>query len=103
MAEESKLAEKYENATKFSEEEMEVVKEIQQKYVDVQHKLGQLSVARIRLVQQLEALDNSESELKQSFVETQKSEKEFISSITEKYGDGVLNPTTGEYNTNSQK
>ena len=75
MAEESKLAEKYENATKFSEEEMKVVKEIQQKYVDVQHKLGQLSVARIRLVQQLEALDNSESELKQSFVETQSLKK----------------------------
>ena len=101
MAEESKLAEKYENATKFSEEEMEVVKEIQQKYVDVQHKLGQLSVARIRLVQQLETLDKSEHELKQSFIDTQKSEKEFISSITEKYGDGVLNPTTGEYSKNS--
>ena len=32
MAEESKLAEKYEESTKFSEDEMKVVKEIQQKY-----------------------------------------------------------------------
>ena len=70
MAEESKLAEKLKDSTKFSEEEMKTVKEIQQRYVDVQHKLGQLSVE----------------------------ETDFIKSITEKYGDGVLNPETGEYN-----
>ena len=101
MAEESKLAEKLKDSTKFSEEEMKTVKEIQQRYVDVQHKLGQLSVAEIRLNQQLDALNISRSELNDSFRKTQKEEKDFIKVVTEKYGDGILNPETGEYNIKS--
>ena len=83
---------------KFSEEEMKTVKEIQQKYVDIQHKLGQLSVAEIRLSQQMDSLQISRDELNQQFIKTQSDEKEFIKSITEKYGDGILDPKTGEYN-----
>jgi uncharacterized protein (DUF3084 family) len=98
MAEESKLAQKMEDSTKFTEEEMKTVKEIQKNYVDVQHKLGQLSVAEIRLNQQLDALNISRSELNDSFLQTQKEEKDFIKIVTEKYGDGVLNPETGQYN-----
>ena len=71
---------------------------IQQTYVDVQHKLGQLSVAEIRLEQQLDALNSSREDLNQQFIDTQNSEKEFIKQITDKYGDGVLDPKTGNYN-----
>ena len=98
MAEESKLAQKMEESTKFTEEEMKTVKEIQKNYVDIQHKLGQLSVAEIRLNQQLDALNISRSELNDSFRKTQKEEKDFIKVVTEKYGDGILDPKTGEYN-----
>jgi len=98
MADESKLADKYENSKKFTEEEMESVKKIQKEYVDIQHKLGQLSVAEIRLSQQMDSLQISRDELNQQFIKTQSDEKEFIKSITEKYGDGILDPKTGEYN-----
>ena len=101
MAEESKLAQKMEESTKFTEEEMKTVKEIQKNYVDIQHKLGQLSVAEIRWNQQLDALNISRSELNDSFRKTQKEEKDFIKVVTEKYGDGILNPETGEYNIKS--
>ena len=101
MADESKLADKLENSNKFTEEEMDKVKEIQQTYVDVQHKLGQLSVAEIRLNQQMDALNISRSELNEKFIQTQKVEKDFIKIITEKYGDGILDPKTGEYNPKS--
>ena len=101
MAEESKLAQKMEESTKFTEEERKTVKEIQKNYVDIQHKLGQLSVAEIRLNQQLDALNISRSELNDSFRKTQKEEKDFIKVVTEKYGDGILNPETGEYNIKS--
>ena len=80
---------------------MDKVKEIQQTYVDVQHKLGQLSVAEIRLNQQMDALNISRSELNEKFIQTQKVEKDFIKIITEKYGDGILDPKTGEYNPKS--
>ncbi len=89
--------------TKFSTDEMKIVKEIQQKYVDTQHKLGQISVAEIRLQQQMDALMETRQELNESFIKTQEEEKEFISKITEKYGDGVLNPETGIYNPKIEK
>ena len=38
MPEESKLAEKLENATKFSEEELKTVKEIQDEYISLGRK-----------------------------------------------------------------
>ena len=100
MAEKSKLADKYEESTKFSEEEMEVVKGIQQKYIDIQQKFGQISIAEIRLQQQLNSLNERRDELNVGFVDVQTKEKEFITSVTEKYGDGVLDPQTGAYNQN---
>ena len=66
---------------KFSEEEMKTVKDIQQRYVDIQHKLGQLSVAEIRLNQQMDALGSTREELNQNFLDTQTEEKGFISQI----------------------
>ena len=84
--------------TKFSAEELQKVKAIQQNYVEIQHSLGQVSVARIRLDQQNEALETKEAELSQRFKDAQQEEKDFIAAVTEKYGDGVLNPETGIYN-----
>ena len=89
-----KLEEK-ETEVKFTEEEMTKIKEIQQTYVDVQQSLGQLSVAKIRLGQQLNSLNEREGELKNKFTETQKGEQEFIGEVTKKYGDGNLDPQTG--------
>ena len=78
---------------KFTEEELKKVKEIQQTYIDVQQNLGQVSVTKMRLEQQLESLDNNEEELK----------SKFIGKITEKYGDWTLNPETGTFMPNKSK
>ena len=96
------MSEKNTSEEKFTAEELKKVKEIQQTYVDIQHKLGQISVARIRLEQQSHSLDERQGELENQFKETQTNEKDFISAITEKYGDGVLNPETGTYNKTEQ-
>ena len=84
--------------TKFSAEELKKVKAIQQNYVEIQHSLGQVSVARIRLEQQSEALESKEAELSKRFKDAQQEEKDFIAAVTENYGDVVLNPETGIYN-----
>ena len=84
--------------TQFTDDEMKTVKEIQSRYVDVQHKLGQVSVTRIRVEQQLDALDQREEELSRNYIQTQTDEKDFITEVTKKYGDGVLDPNTGVYN-----
>ena len=88
--------------SKFSKEELDQVKEIQQSYIDVQHKIGQLGVAKIRLEQQSNAITEQENTLTTNFSKIQTDEKAFISAITEKYGDGVLDPKTGIYNKNNK-
>ena len=94
---ESKLVEKYENATKFSEEELKQVKEIQDGYFDVQSRLGQVAVAKIRLEKQFNELEEHENNLHKRFNELQETERKFLDSVTEKYGQGTLNPDTGEF------
>jgi VIT1/CCC1 family predicted Fe2+/Mn2+ transporter len=97
MSEESKLAEKLENSKKFSEEEMEELKNIQDGYLEVQNNLGQAKISLIRLEQQRENLLNHQDNLQNNFFEIQQKEKDFIEKVTEKYGDGELNPNTGEF------
>ena len=82
---------------KFTDDEMKKIKQFQESYVTIQQNLGQLSIAELRLNQQLESLSKSENELKGKFVETQKSEQLFIQEITKKYGDGTLDPNSGTF------
>ncbi len=105
MPEDSKIAEKYKESTeetKFTPEELETIKGIQQEYFDTQSKLGQLSVARIRLDNQASYLDNTENDLRNSWFETQKKEQDFMSEMNKKYGDGTLNASTGEFTKDSK-
>jgi predicted nuclease with TOPRIM domain len=100
MTEESKLAQKYEDATKFTKDEMSELKEIQTSYMEVQNNLGQLSVAKLRLEMQIESLSNAEMELKSKFNEIQEKEQKFVDGVTKKYGDGTLDPESGTFTSN---
>ena len=97
MAEESKLADKYEKATKFTEEEITKIKDIQKKFVGIQNAFGGLQVNQIRLQQQLEANIKATDQLRDKFIELQNSEQDLITKLNEKYGDGTLNPETGDF------
>ena len=93
MPEESKLADKLENKTKFTEEELTQVQNIQRSYANVQNQFGQLKLAQIRL-------DNDEIALEEALKSVQEEEKKFLDGITEKYGEGSLNPETGVFTSN---
>ena len=84
-------------SVKFTDEEMKELKQIQESYVEVQNNLGQTQVSILRLEQQRENLFNYENSLKEKFFKVQEDEKKFIEKVTEKYGDGELNPNTGEF------
>ena len=103
MAEESKLAKKYAEVTKFEKEELETIKKLQDEYVDVQSKFGQLSVQRIRLNQQLENVSQLESDLSNRYISAQKSENEFMKKLNDKYGEGTYNPEKNEFVSNKSK
>ena len=85
---------------KFTEEELNKVKEIQESYFDVQNQFGQLSLARLRTEQQLEVFDTNEDNLRKQFSKIQDDEKTFLDGITEKYGEGSLDPDTGVFTSN---
>ena len=87
--------------TKFTEEELKQVKEIQDNYFDIQNQFGQLSLAKLRAEQQLEVFDTNENNLKEKFIKIQTNEKTFLTGITEKYGEGSLDPETGVFTPNN--
>jgi len=75
---------------KFNEEELKQVQEIQNNYISIQNQFGQLKLAQINL-------DDKEIELETNLKNLQKTEKKFLDSTTEKYGQGTLNPETGVF------
>ena len=102
----SKLEEKYLNKdenTKFSEEEMNKLKELQSNFWKIHSTFGQLSLAKIRLNQQLEEIDKMEETNRQNYFDHQSTEKDFVDSITKKYGEATLDPSTGAFISNPQK
>ena len=80
---------------KFSEEEMGELTDIQHNYIKVQNEFGQVNVTKLRLQQQLDNVITFEDDIKKRFIETQSKEKEFVSKITEIYGDGQLDTESG--------
>ena len=97
MPEESKLVQKLEESqkeAKFSEEDLKQVQEIQKSYMNIQNSFGQIKMARLRL-------DQQELDLGNTLKEIQNKEKKFLDGITEKYGEGSLNPETGVFTPNN--
>ena len=59
-----------------------------------------MHIARLRLEEQLISLDKSTNDIQEQFKKTTEEEKEFLNKITEKYGDGSLNPDTSVFTPN---
>ena len=81
---------------KFTEEELKQVQDIQRSYQSVQNQFGQLKLAQIRL-------DEQEIELENSLKSIQSEETKFLEGITNKYGQGSLNPETGVFTPTENK
>ena len=96
MSEDSNLAKKLEEKNKFTEDELKQVQNIQLSYQNIQNQFGQLKMAQIRL-------DEQEIELEETLKNIQSKEKKFLDGITEKYGEGTLNPETGEFTPTKSK
>jgi predicted nucleic acid-binding Zn-ribbon protein len=59
--------------------------------------LGQLSVQRILLNQQDEALGARMTEVEQEYQSVQQEERDLVAKLNEKYGPGQLDPATGVF------
>ena len=86
---------------KFTEEEMKSLRDLQDSYTQKQAELGQVSVQRILLNQQLDDLNKRESDLQAKYVEIQQQEQDLVKKLNEKYGPGQLDPESGVFTPNN--
>ena len=87
---------------KFTDEEMKTLRGLQDSYTEKQSELGQLSVQRILLNQQLDALDERQTFLENEYKKIQQKETDFVKTLNNKYGQGQLDPDTGVFTPNKQ-
>ena len=83
--------------TKFSEEELKSLQDLQNSYQQKQLQFGQLRVQRLLLQQQIDGLDNAETQLEAEYGEIQQTERNLVKSLNEKYGPGNLDPASGVF------
>lgn len=77
-------------STKFTEEEMEKIKEFKGLYDTMTIRMGQVSVERM-------VLDKTENDIKTKWNETLDSERKFVDSLSKKYGQGSIDLDTGVF------
>ena len=75
---------------KFTEEELKSLGDLQQSYQRITNSYGQIALAKHNLEEQ-------EAAVKSEFENTRQQEQKLLTSITEKYGPGQLNPQTGVF------
>jgi|TARA_Y100000588_G_C13705679_1_gene690575 predicted nuclease with TOPRIM domain len=83
--------------TKFSEEELKSLQDLQTSYQQKQLQFGQLEVQRLLVNQQLEQLDNAKTKLEVEYAEVQETERKLVADLNKKYGPGNLDPATGVF------
>ena len=93
MAEQTKVVDEI----KFSEDELTSLSNLQAGYQEKQTLLGQLSVQRILIDQQSEALEARLTEVQTEYEGVQQQERDLVKQLNEKYGPGSLNPETGVF------
>ena len=95
MAKETKVVESSE--VKFSDEELQLLQQLQNGYQEKQAMLGQLSVQRIIMNQQIDTLETRQTELETEYAAVQQEERDLVQKLNEKYGPGQLDPQTGVF------
>ena len=102
MAEKTELKSQMgsDESTKFTDEELQSLQELQNTYASITTQFGQVRVSRLNLERQLNGLDEAEASLEESWDKNRQVENDLVKSINEKYGPGSLNPQTGEFTPN---
>ena len=106
VTEESNLAKKVQekeaeastpNETKFSDEELTSLRDLQDGYNEKQAQFGQLKVQKLLVSQQLDSLESTEVQFEKEYADLQQKEQDLVRKLNEKYGPGNLDPQTGVF------
>jgi len=83
--------------TKFTEDELKSLQELQNSYQQKQLQFGQLEVQRLLVTQQLDSLDSAKAKLEVEYGEVQETERKLVQDLNKKYGPGNLDPASGVF------
>jgi predicted nucleic acid-binding Zn-ribbon protein len=89
------------STTKFTEDELQNIRAIQEEYSMIGIQLVQLKLARKSSEEYLAALEQEEQRIVEQIESISTKEKQLTESLNEKYGIGSLDMTTGEFTPNS--
>lgn len=92
MAEDTKSTE-----VKFTDDEMKSLQDLQTGYQEKTTALGQLSVQRILLNQQIDNLEQRMETVEKEYKTLQQTEQDLVKKLNDKYGPGQLDPATGVF------
>ena len=88
------------STTKFTEQEMQGIKEVQEEYSKVGVQLVQIKLARKNSEDYLKQLQEQEDVITQTILELSEKEKEIADTLNDKYGVGSLDMESGEFTSN---
>jgi hypothetical protein len=77
-------------------EELKSIKDLQSKYNQTIFEIGVAEAQRIALQEQVDKLQNTKVELVNDLATIEKQESDLVTSLQTKYGNGAINPETGE-------
>ena len=83
--------------TKFSEEELKSLQDLQQQYQQKQLQFGQLRVQSLLVQQHLDSIDDAEAKLEVEYAGVLETERKLVEELNKKYGPGNLDPATGVF------
>ena len=79
----------------LAQDELQSIKDLQQKYNQTVFELGSIEAQIIALNQRLKNLANDKDGLVADLISIEKKENELITSLQDKYGQGTIDPQTG--------
>jgi len=85
------------DVTKFTDQEMQSIAQLQNDYQQHIFSLGQIDLEKTDLEQQLQELLTKRTEVFNNWKKTQQDENNLLSTLSQKYGDGSLNIKDGTF------
>ena len=85
------------NVIKFTNEEMDSIRKLQQSYQEKVIVFGQLNIERISIEQAIKELNEAENKLREEYLQLQTDETKLLSDLSSKYGDGNLSLKDGTF------
>ena len=80
----------------LTQEELQSIKELQSKYNQTIFEIGISEAQKIALQEQVEKLEGNKKQLVNDLATIEQKESELTKTLQEKYGNGSINPETGE-------